>query len=52
MAHQGFDFVKLSASSKQIRAEMMPQGMGGLVSEAVPLEQHPHFLRHLVGVVR
>ena len=29
----------------------MTQGMGGLVREAVPPQQHPHFLRHFVGVV-
>ena len=51
VSHESLDLVKLSTPSKQIRAEVMPQGMGGLVGEAVPPQQHPHFLRHLVGVV-
>ena len=52
MSHERLGFMKSYASAKQVRAEMMPEGMSRLSVQPISAEQHPHLLRHLVRVVR
>ena len=52
MSHERLGFMKGNASTKQICAKVMPERVRRLAVEAVPAEQHPHLLRHLVRVVR
>jgi hypothetical protein len=51
MTHQRLGFMKRHASTKEVRAKEVAKGMGGFPVQAVPLQQHSHFLRHLVARV-
>lgn len=51
MTHESFDFMQLTTATKQVRAKVMPDRMGGLAVETVSRQEQPELLGHRVRAV-